>query len=156
MVRDDDRRLILHQSVERLLHFGDELVCIGQFRGGAFSHPAATRDAAAPRTSSLVPLNKASDEDGLRAGRPSFQKRQLDCPRSVRLLGPLSRNCVPHADHESKEPPIGEERHPVRVSAGLPRKPEHDDHCHDRAAEDPGSAFQSVSDCRFLAVSGAP
>ena len=98
MVRDDDRRLILHQSVERLLRFGDELVCIGQFRGGAFSHPAATRDAAAPRTSSLVPLNKASDEDGLRAGRPSFQER------------------VPHADHESKEPPIGEARHPVRVA----------------------------------------
>jgi hypothetical protein len=71
MVRDDDRRLILHQSVERLLRFGDELVCIGQFRGGAFSHPAATRDAAAPRTSSLVPLNKASDEDGLRGSRGS-------------------------------------------------------------------------------------
>jgi hypothetical protein len=94
MVRDDDRRLILHQSVERLLRFGDELVYIGQFRGGAFSHPAATRDAAAPRTSSLVPLNKASDEDGLRAGRPSFQKRQLDCPRSVRLLGAV----VPQLD----------------------------------------------------------
>jgi hypothetical protein len=42
--------------------------------------------------------NKASDEDDLRAGRPSFQER------------------VPHADHESKEPPIGEARHPVRVA----------------------------------------
>ena len=49
------------------------------------------------------------------------------------------------ADHESKGPPIGEERHPVRVSAGLPRKPEHDDHCHGQRAGSHELAFFAFS-----------